>query len=292
MTNQSSVPAAAGEGEKAILNACASGDIEACRHFFAQDEVRGRNKLTNLGGITSADTETESGDTTSITVAPKDKLLEQAVTSRQARVVHLLLDTYPSISLDQCDGIVRAVLENPDTEVLQALCNHDRTFSSYCFDGGFRTFLTEACTLPPSQAVPILHVLLDNDADVDDGWGPGGGALFAAIVGKQPVEIVKKILSRSEYVDSRHIMPAIRQGRVDVIGALFLSGRVSANVDVAECIEEAEKQGDKGVMRLVQDLIKRNERGERSKAGRTPKRRWWAFGGCDLNSFLSTRKEK
>ncbi|KAI8634302.1 hypothetical protein F5Y19DRAFT_412921 [Xylariaceae sp. FL1651] len=115
-----------------------------------------------------------------------------------------------------------------------------------------RTFITDACALPPAQAVPVLHVLLDNNASVDDGWGPGGGALFAAVIGGQPVEILARILSKVTMVCVRHGLAAIRRGDVDIVKALFMSETASAKFIVEPCAEAAKNTRDVEIIAIVQ----------------------------------------
>ncbi|KAI0549250.1 hypothetical protein F4679DRAFT_595986 [Xylaria curta] len=179
--------------------------------------------------------------------------------------------------LHQSHGIVRVVLQNPDAEVLDSLCNHNRSFASFSIDSGLRTFLTDACTSPPHQAGPILNVLLDYDADVDDGWGPGGGALFAAVIGHQPVEIINKILSKGINVGSRVVVPAIQQGCVEIIEALLSNVNATLKLDVQKCIKEAEKTGDKDIIMTVKDWAQDREIASRRNADERSRKEWWNF---------------
>lgn len=70
----------------------------------------------------------------------------------------------------------------------------------------------DACARPPEEIGPVLHVLLDYGADVHDGWGPGGGALYAAVIGGQSLEIVERILERTGAVSRRNVSEAYTAG--------------------------------------------------------------------------------
>ncbi|KAI1424057.1 hypothetical protein F5Y12DRAFT_797732 [Xylaria sp. FL1777] len=264
--------------QQLILDACSSGDIELLQHCFDRHGVRPGSKPIpmDVAGDDSSQTEEQEMFTESI-IPPADELLERAVAARQTTLVKFILLTYPSLSLSQNHGIVRAVLENPDAEILHYLCKHDHTFASLSIDYGFRTFLTDACALPPAQAVPILHVLLDNGADVNDGWGSGGGGLYAAIVGHQPVEIISKMVSKDAIVGTTVIDAAIQGGDADIVRALLSSGQISQNVAVKKCIELAEMQGDEEITRIVKDWAKSRTKG----AVKRPKKNWW-----DLRALL------
>lgn len=258
-----------------MLNACSSGDTGALKRFFAKHEVqRGGNPLP----VQTIDAEGSAEPTnTSLSI---DVLLERAVAARQLAVVELVLQSYPKLSLAQRHGVVRAVLENPDAEILQVLCSHDCHFASFSVDYGMRTLLADACALPPVQAVPMLHVLLDNDGDVNDGWGPGGGALYAAIIGGQPVEIVDKILSKTSAVSNRNVIAAIRRGDADVVRALFERKPVSRKFRVDECVEEAKKTGDEEIVVVVETWAREKieEEVRRKDEGSGGKRRhFWNF---------------
>ncbi|KAI0859733.1 hypothetical protein F4860DRAFT_481320 [Xylaria cubensis] len=284
MTNQDGHSESDSGTWKSMLDACSSGDVELLQKLFNKHGIQRGSKPIPVRFVATGGSQADPKESIVPIMPATDELLEQAVAARQINVVHLILHTYPSISLNQSHGVVRAVLENPDAEVLEALCNHAPDFASFSIDSGLRTFLTDACTLPPDQAVPILNVLLDNGADVDDGWGPGGGALFAAVIGHQPVEIINKILSKGINVSSRVAVPAIQQSCVDIIRALLSNKNATLKVDVQECIEEAERRGDKEIIMIVKDwaqdrakIVSRRNADERSR------KKWWAFRRFGIN---------
>ncbi|KAJ2985384.1 hypothetical protein NUW58_g5559 [Xylaria curta] len=274
MTTQGEDIANIDEEQKSMLDACSSGDVGLLGQLFVKHGIRQGSKSVSVKSATASSFGTAPEEIAQPTLLPTHELLERAVVARQVDIVQFILSTYPSLSLNGVhEAFVRAVLKNPDAEVLRLLCNRDRTFANFSMDCGLRTFLTDACALPPPQAVPILHVLLDNGANVHDGWGPGGGALYAAIIGQQPREIVEKILSKMDNVSSRAIVPAIRQGDVDIVGALLEHDHCRSSFDVKECIKEAKKRGDKSIMQLV-ELWARS----RPETEKKPSKKWWTFG--------------
>jgi hypothetical protein len=117
-----------------------------------------------------------------------------------------------------------------------------------------RCFLTDACARPPEKIVPVLHVLLDNGADVNDGWGPSGGALYAAILGSQPLEIIDKMVQKGAIVSSRVLHLVVENERLDVLEILLQRGRAEKSVKPDELVEWAKNRGNKEVLSVVQNF--------------------------------------
>lgn len=149
-----------------MLGVCCSGDISTLQRLFTDHGIQPGSKpvypkFTDLGSPQEALTTTMG-----LQIPPTGKLLERAVAAEQVAVVKCILHMYPSFSLMQEHGIVRAVLEHPNPAVLQVLllqvlCGHERGFASFSIDSGMRCFLTDACARPPEEIGPVLHVLLD-----------------------------------------------------------------------------------------------------------------------------------
>ncbi|KAJ8123624.1 hypothetical protein ONZ43_g472 [Nemania bipapillata] len=258
------------EEQDSMLTASSSGDIGTLKRLLVEHGVqRTRNAGNPPSDQALTPEESDKSATTSLSIYT---VLKNAVAARQLAVVKLILQTYPALKLSQGHWIARAVLGTPDPDILQTLCAHDHHFASLSMDYGLRSFLTDACALPPAQAVPILHVLLDNDADVDDGCGPGGGALYAAIRGGQPVEIVDRILSKASMVSPSNGIAAIRRGDVDVVRALFLSETATRRFGVEECVEEAKKTGDKEIVASVQKWAQKKVDKETARGNREVKK--------------------
>ncbi|KAH8907446.1 hypothetical protein BR93DRAFT_936855 [Coniochaeta sp. PMI_546] len=92
------------------------------------------------------------------------ELLERAVAGKRVDVVKFILQTDPALSLSQAQGVVNAVLDNPDPVVLRALIDHEPGFVDYSVDYGMRTILSDVCFRRSTDIVPVVHVLLDNGA--------------------------------------------------------------------------------------------------------------------------------
>lgn len=243
-----------------MLDACSSGDVVALERQLIKHGIQSGSQPIITQCVDGKWSWVESKLITGCMIPPTEELLDRAVATKQLVVVKFILQTYPSFNLSQGQGIARTVIRHPDPTILKALCDHDGNFASLSMDYGFRTFFTQACEQPPTQIVPVLHVLLDYGADVDDGWGPGGGALYTAIIGGQPVEIIDKVLalhsSQHVPVSERQVIAAMWRGDQDIVAALFSSARVETRTDVAErYITQAEKTGDKAIITLTRGWV-------------------------------------
>lgn len=200
---------------------------------------------------------------------------DEAVAAKQLKIVNFILQTCPSLSLKQSFDVVDAVLDNPDPAILKALCDHEKNFASFSIDYHIHCFLTAACARPPAEIVPVLHVLLDNGGDVNDGQGSGGGALYAAIVGNQPLEIIKKVVSKGADVNFRCTGLAIEQGSLETVKYLFASGKIRYSFQVDATFEKAKKSGHAETIAAVQSwACERVERDAKSEEKATTKSNW------------------
>ncbi|KAK3938221.1 hypothetical protein QBC46DRAFT_390685 [Diplogelasinospora grovesii] len=209
-------------------------------------------------------------------------LIARAVAAKQVDIVKFILHIYPSFSLSQALSIVNALLDNPDPAVLQVLCDHDPAFSSFSIDYHFQSFFTEACRRPPEKIVPVLHVLLDNGADLWDGFGPGAGALWAALEGGQPIEIIDKIVNKAggEMISRRNVSLAIQLGRADVVQLLLLKNHKLIRpgaLNAEKVLEDAQKTANQKIITMVQTwMLKRKVEEKRTgDAKGSTKKRWW-----------------
>lgn len=224
-----------------ILNACSSGDI-----------ARLKRLLEDIGPQPGSDCVGRQCQKV-VNTAAVHELLAKAVSSKQAATTAYLLKTYPWVTLCQAFEVVQAVLDNPDADTLRPLCAHDKSFASFSIDYHMQCFITEACARPPEQIVPVLHVLLDCGADVNDGWGPGGGALYAAILGSQPAEIIDKIFKNGGMISTSVIYAAVKNERLDVLPKL-LRGTSIGSEDLPRLIEIAEDRGNKRLIAMIEDF--------------------------------------
>jgi hypothetical protein len=176
-------------------------------------------------------------------------LLTTAVTYQHPNIVAHILAKYPTLSLSQHTDIAESLLSSGNVSILRTLLAHDPNFASLSLDSGMRTFLTEACLKPRLKAEPFIHMLLDAGADVNDGLGPGAGALLAALRGGREKDVVSKILRKGGFVSRQVIYTAIEKERVDLLPLLLRLGKgVIAKEDLKE---RAKETGNKVVQGLV-----------------------------------------
>jgi hypothetical protein len=240
-----------------MLDACYCGDIATLQRLFADNGIEPGSKPIHRPGIPHA-----------------LDLLERAAEGRKAAVVKFILDTYPSLSLCEGQGVASAVINNPDTDVLQLLLDHQPNFASLTMDYHMFTFLTEACSKRSADIVPVIHLLVDSGGDVNEGWGPTGGALYAAFNGQQPLEVIAKIVDKGGF-SPRHVFRAIQQRRADAL-ELLLNHKWNRLDDKAEqeIKEFAERSADKEIIAIVQAWSdQKARRAEQAKAS-TFKRCW------------------
>ncbi len=86
-------------------------------------------------------------------------------------------------------------------------------------------------------------MLLDAGVDVNDGLGPGAGALLAALQGAQEKNIAVKIVRKGGLVSERVIYTAIKKERMDILPLLLRVGEGVAEEE--ELSKRAKKSGNK-----------------------------------------------
>jgi hypothetical protein len=213
------------DGEQAMQQACIASDLSTLQTLLQYT----------------------SGPTPSI-----HALLKTAVTHQHSNIVAYLLTTYPTLSLSQHTDIAESLSSSGNVSILKILLAHDQNFASISLDSGMRTFLTEACLSPPLKSGPLIHVLLDAGADVNDGLGPGGGALSAALRGGQEKDVVVKIVRKGGYVSKQVIHCAVEKERVDILPLLLRVG--GGIIEEEELGKRAKKTGNEVVEGLVESF--------------------------------------
>lgn len=206
------------------------------------------------------------------------ELLLTAIKSRRTTVVTFLLERYPDFPLSQLTELFHAILDNADTDTLRACLVHQPRWATSSVDYGMRCFITDACARPPDRIVPILHLLIDYGADLNDGWGPGGGALYAALIGSQPGEIIEKMVQKGGDVSPTIIHTAIKKERLDVLPSLLRDRQVQL-ITSADLMEWTKDTENEKVISLVESFITKRE-AEKAKRAKRAERWWqvWKFG--------------
>jgi hypothetical protein len=185
------------------------------------------------------------------------------------------LEKYPTYSFNQEFEIIKSILDNADAETLRVLCAHDPRLASTSMDYGMRSFLTDACARPPEHIVAVLHVLLDNNADVNNGLGPGGGALYTALLAAQPPIIIERILQNGGEVSFRTLSVARQKERFDVLPSLLRKSRHRNSKELEDLVQCAKDTGNEEAITMIQNfLITQRDRQETNHATGTTKM-WW-----------------
>jgi hypothetical protein len=229
-----------------MQQACTTGDLSTLQHLI-------QNNLANPPNIHA--------------------LLATAVASQKPDIVVSLLSTRPTLSLSQSTNIAASLLSSANVSILKILLAHDPMFTSISIDYGYRCFLTDACFCPPSKIEPLIHVLLDAGGDVNDGQGPNGGALLAALEGGQGKDIIVKIVRKGGIVGALVIDSAIRKERVDVLPFLLRKGR--GRVGGQELWERAKEIGNEEVKELVRGFMLDGMNEKKTEGKAWQKGSWW-----------------
>lgn len=259
---------------QAAFDACSSGDTSTLLRLFEENGIQPTNGPVRRWFIGSKAPPPPPDYISEFSIPNPYDLLERAVVAKQPAIIKLIFITYPSISLAQMSDIVEAILANPHGPTLQALVDHQPSFASFSVDYGLRSFLTEACSNRSEDIVPVIHVLLDAGGDVNDGWGPGGGAMWRALLADQPFEIIQKIADMGGIISYRCVGTAITQDRPDVFEMLLNHKWNRLDEKHVEKIRgAAQESGDKGMVLIVEEWIEKR----RVKERLVEKRRnsWW-----------------
>ena len=200
------------------------------------------------------------------------KMVSSAVLHGHSSILALILKTYPAVKLDR-QIILEAALSNPQLETFKLLHAHSPTIVDYEFDSLNTSLLMEACR----NGDPLLPAyLLDKGADANEGGFPGRGPLFYAVTFEQPLDVIVKMLDRGAIVTNAVVNSAIEKQRYDLIELLLQRGRLK---DLKVAIENAHKAGDKEIIALSQEQLKKQRedvhRGKRGKTARAKKGWWW-----------------
>lgn len=141
-----------------------------------------------------------------------------------------------------------------------------------------RSFLTEACFQPLRKINTLIHVLLDAGADANDGMGPGGGALLAALLGGQGKDVIVKIVRKAAFVGESVLSIAVQKERVDVLGELLR--KRWERIDIERLLLKAREEGNGRVVEILEEFRSRTEeRSDEDEFGKIgEQRKRWKFG--------------
>ncbi|KAJ5168913.1 uncharacterized protein N7482_004507 [Penicillium canariense] len=255
-----------------MLKACEAGDLPALQQLFQSQNIKPGTQVRWQG----------PSDSPEDSPPPTHELVTAAIAHAHVPVISFILSIYSKGDIS-CGTIVQGIINNPSLEILALLYRHSPGIVNFEFDP-LRTFLTEACRGPQSPSTPassdqvaLLDYLLDHGAAPDEGALGGCGALLPAIEsGWVPLEIMKKMLARGAVVGIIVFGAAVRMRRVDVLRLFFEKAEFSGQLDPQTILEKARGSGDREVVAVVDEGIKKLEqRKNASQEGASNS--WWQF---------------
>ncbi|KAF2686366.1 hypothetical protein K458DRAFT_416666 [Lentithecium fluviatile CBS 122367] len=232
-----------------MLNACTSGDITALRRLFEAMDIRKGSEPVYIS--------------TPNEPPPINDLLEAAITNGNPGIVSLLLETYSGIQF--FGGVITALLNHPDLAILEALYNYDNRIVNFEWDDQVTTFVTEACKQPPEKIAPLLHFLVEHDADLWTGGLPSQFAVHAALCGNQALDVIEAMIKKGGLVSRQAAEQAVLRERADVLEFFIRCGVEGERDDVQFLRTVAKETGNTNVMKLV-DIWTRRWKDNTSRA--------------------------
>jgi hypothetical protein len=219
-----------------LLDACASGDIAVLQRLFDANNIRGSKPVY----ISSSDKP-----------PPANEMLEASITNGHLDIVLLILGAYKETRIRFYGQVIDALLEKPNLDIMEALYNYDNSIVSFEWDDHTNTFFTKACKQPSEKITPLLHFLIDHNADLEAGYFPR--PVYNAIVGGQTLSVIESMVKKGSNVSTTTMRQAIVCERVDVV-RFFMGIGVEGDRDDAQYLRsEAEKTGNIEIVELVHE---------------------------------------
>jgi hypothetical protein len=219
-----------------ILDACASGDIAELQRLFDANNVRGSKPVY----ISSSDKP-----------PPVNEMLEASITNGHLDIVLFILGAYKETKIRFYRQVVDALLKTPNLDIIEALYNYDNSIVSFEWDDHTNTFFTKACEQPSEKITPLLHFLIDHNADLEAGYFPR--PVCNAILGGQTFGVIDSMVKKGSDVSTTTVRQAIVCERVDII-RFFIGIGIKGGRDDAQYLgSEAEKTENIEVVKLVHE---------------------------------------
>ena len=219
-----------------ILDACTSGNVAALQRLFETNNIKGSEPIY----ISSDDKP-----------PPANDMLEASIANGHLDVVLLILNAYENNRIQLYGQVITALVENPNMDIMDALYNYDNNMVSFEWDDHVNTFLTRACEQPPDKIAPLLHFLIDNDADLEAGYFPR--PVYDAIIGNQSLGVVEAMVKKGGRVSTNTMRQAIVCERVDIIRFLMEYGVKGDRDDAQYLCDEAGKIENAEVIKLAHE---------------------------------------
>ncbi|BCS21587.1 uncharacterized protein APUU_22019A [Aspergillus puulaauensis] len=244
---------------KAILQACRAGDLAQLQQILKDYSIKPSTSASwgrDLNG------------------PPNTRmLLEEAVSHQHASIVRFLLSIDPSNDIDSKD-IGRSLVESQNLEILELIRARAPDIVNVDLSH-FDTFLSAACQVggtwdnpPGDESLPLVHYLLDNGADPNEGGFGGCGSIPAAIEFSRPLEIIDKMVEKGGVVNLLVFSSAVRARRIDALHLFFDKAPFSVSID--DMLKRARESEDKQIMAIAErGVAKVRKRHYRRKS------KWW-----------------
>ncbi len=250
------------EGE--LLEACACGDLASLQHFFSTTPLPNRDE--------------PSWDPYHPNVF---RMLITAIARKQALIVAYLLERDPSIKATAIT-ILDTAFDHPDLETFKLLHAHSPEIVNQEWQYIFTT-LGEACACG-DPALPAY--LLDNGADPSQGGPPGGGPLYSALVGAQPLELIKRLVEHGAIVSFSVQYRAIDDQRLDVLQFILDRGPYDP---WGNLLKKAHKSRNPEIIAMVKKRGRNLTKAD--KWQRAEKKRWQRNHDTDKKSWQFWRRD-
>lgn len=246
------------EEEMDTVNACAAGDIRRLKEVLYTLDKLGDKRATESNTL------------------PLRQMLTVAIEHKQATVVESLLNAYPQ--LEMCDvNLLRAAFENPHLPTFKLLHSCSPDIINMEFHVSNSTALVESL-VSPDPSIP--NYMLDHGALVNEGGYHSLGALEAAVLRKQPLELIEKMVDLGAIIKKTALRFAV--GRQDTRILKLLLDHGPYDQSALTCAHETRNEA---VIALVEkrakNLTKREKRQEANRIKSEQKDhgyiKWWQF---------------
>ena len=240
-----------------MIEACANGDLDRLQLLFNEIGFEPGDEC-----IETRNVESES--------LPTFFMVRTAIENRNASILSLLLNMFPSFSVNE-ENLLQAAVDYPDIEVFKLL--HCRYPNITNHEGPRENcgMLLAAC----SSGNPLLpEYLLDHGANPEVGGIAGQGPLYTAVIRDLPSSLIQKMVQCGGVVRLVVLSAAIEHQRIDVLPFLLERWHLRPQTlrgSFSCIIEDANKVGNKSITQLVEQFS-HEERASGSKVHST---NWW-----------------
>ncbi|OQV10920.1 Ankyrin repeat-containing protein [Cladophialophora immunda] len=242
--------------QEAMVEVCKVGQLSDLQKLFDEHDVKG-------GGdhpVPHLDPSQKGAPETAM-------LFEAAISHGHPSIVRYLHSIYPKFDFYN-GGLLHAIIERPDLDMVELLYSYCPRLISYAFDDHHSSVLNMACQGGPTYA-EFIHFLLDNGANPsrEDSFTLRlGGDLTSALDGNQPTEIIKKMIPKTPYLFTP-IYGALKRKRADALDLLldedYTRGDHASDPSYGQSLlRHAKATGDEEVIAVVE---------------RWPYKAWWSL---------------